>query len=68
MKLPIICFIIAVGLLAVVTSIPRSRSISTTKTGSMLTLQEMQSGRNAKDLPVDEFDDRALVFPRESKP
>jgi hypothetical protein len=70
MKPLIVFFIAAVGLLAVVTGIPRSHSISTVGragTSSTSTLQDMQSGRSADKLPVDEFDDRSLVFPRESK-
>jgi hypothetical protein len=66
----IISFIAAVGLLAAVTGIPRSHSITTVGragTASSLTLQDMQSGRSADKLPVDDFDDRSLVFPRESK-
>jgi hypothetical protein len=66
----IIFFIAAVGLIAAVTSVPRSHSISTVGragTSSTSTLQDMQSGRSADKLPVDDFDDRSLVFPRESK-
>jgi len=63
-----IFFIAAVGLLAAVTGIPRSHSGSTIGlAGSrMLTLQDMQIGRAADKLPVEDFDDRSLVFPRES--
>jgi hypothetical protein len=72
MKPLIIIFLIAAfGLLAVATGIPRSLSISTSGragTGDALTLQDMQSGRNADKLPADDFDDRSLVFPRQSKP
>jgi hypothetical protein len=53
-----------------VTGVRRSHSISTigrAETGSTSTLQDMQSGRSAEQLPVDDFDDRSLVFPRESK-
>jgi hypothetical protein len=70
MKPLIICFIAAVGLLAAVTGIPRSPSISTVGragTSSTSTLQDMQSGRSADKLPVDDFDDRSLVFPRDPK-
>ena len=70
MKPLIVFFIAAVGLLAVVTGIPRSHSNATVGragTSSTLALQGMQSGRSADKLPVDEFDDRSLVFPRESK-
>ncbi len=71
MKLLIIIFFIAaIGLGAAVTGIPRSHTVSTigrAGTGSMSTLQDMQSGRSTEKLPVDDFDDRSLVFPRESK-
>jgi hypothetical protein len=66
----IISFIAAVSLLAAVTGIPRSHSISTigrAGTASSSTLEELQSGRSADKLPIDDFDDRSLVFPRESK-
>jgi hypothetical protein len=70
MKILIISVIAAVGLLVAVTSVPRSHNVSTVGragTGSMSTLHDMQSGRSAEKLPIDEFDDRSLVFPRESK-
>jgi len=66
----IVSFIAAVGLLAAVTGIPRSHSGSTigrAGTTSTSTLRDMQSGRSADKLPVEDFDDRSLVFPRESK-
>jgi hypothetical protein len=65
----IIFFVAAVGLLAAVTSIPRSHSGSTVGRGtaSTSTLQDMQSGRSGEKLPVEDFDDLSLVFPRESK-
>jgi hypothetical protein len=69
MKLLIISVIAAFGLLVVATSIPRIHSISTigrAGTGSASTLQEMQSARGDR-LPVEDFDDRSLVFPREAK-
>jgi hypothetical protein len=70
MKLLIVIFSVAVvGLLAAVTSIPRSHSGSTVgraATSSTSTLQDMQTARAAK-LPTEDFDDRSLVFPRESK-
>lgn len=69
MKLLIISLIAAFGLLVVATSIPRTRSLSTigrAGTGTTSTLQEMQSARSDK-LPIEDFDDRSLVFPRESK-
>lgn len=66
----IIFFVAAVGLLAAVTSIPRSHSGSTVGragTASTSTLHDMQSGRSGEKLPVEDFDDLSLVFPRESK-
>ena len=66
----IVFFIAAVGLLAAVTGVPHSHSITTigrAGTASSPTLHDMQSGRSADKLPVDDFDDRSLVFPRESK-
>jgi hypothetical protein len=65
----IIFFIAAVGLIAAVTGISRSHSGSTVGragTAGTSTLQDMQSARAAK-LPTEDFDDRSLVFPRESK-
>jgi hypothetical protein len=71
MKLLIIVFFLtAMGLLAAVTGIPRSHSISAIRGAGAdraSTLQEMQSGRSADKLPIDDFDDRSLVFPRETK-
>jgi hypothetical protein len=69
MKLLVASVIAAVGLLVAVTSIPRSHSVSTigrAGTGSTSTLQEMQSARGGK-LPVEYFEDRSLVYPRETK-
>jgi hypothetical protein len=66
----IVFFIARVGLLAAVTGIPRSRSISTVGhagTGGTSILQDMQSARAADKLPAEDYDDRSLVFPRESK-
>ena len=66
----IVSLIAVIGLLAVQAGIPRSHSISTigrAGTGGALRLHDMQSGRNADKLPLDDFDDRSLVFPRESK-
>ncbi len=59
----------AIGLLAAVSGIPRSQSGSTTghgKTSGMSTLHDMQSARGADKLAAEDFDDRSLVFPRES--
>jgi hypothetical protein len=69
-SLIIVFFIAAAGLLAVVTGVTRSHSISTigrAETAGASTLHDMQSGRSADQLPVDDFEDRSLVFPREPK-
>jgi hypothetical protein len=69
MKLLIASVIAAVGLLVAVNSIQRSLSVSTigrAGMGSMSTLQEMQSARGDK-LPVEDFEDRSLVYPTETK-
>jgi hypothetical protein len=68
MKPLIISVIAVVGLVVAVTSIPRSHSVSTiglAGTGSR-SLQDMQSARGGK-LPVEDFEDRSLVYPRETK-
>jgi hypothetical protein len=36
-------------------------------TAGMSSLQDMQSARGADQLPAEDFDDRSLVFPRESR-
>jgi len=57
------------ALITAVFSIPRSHSVSTIglgRTGDGPTLQEMQSARKADRLPVEDFEDRSLVFPRET--
>jgi len=59
----------AVALLAAATSMLRSHSFSTNSlfgTAPMPTLQELQSA-GANKLPAEDFDDRSLVYPRETK-
>jgi hypothetical protein len=63
--LVIIFFIAAVGLLAV-TGIQRSH-LSSTGGPAGMPLQYMQGARGGGKLPAEDFDDRSLVFPRESK-
>jgi hypothetical protein len=65
----IVFFIAAVGLLAAVTSSLQSHSgltIGRAGTTSPSILQDTQGARATK-LPAEDFDDRSLVFPRESK-
>lgn len=71
MKPLIIAFsIAAVGLLAALAGVPRSHSGLTTGragTSSTSTLHDMQSARSMDKLPVEDFDDQSLVYPRETK-
>lgn len=62
-----ISLVAAIAVLAAATGMRRSQSLSTYEqadTASFSTLVEMQSGRG---LPVDEFEDRSLVFPRQTQ-
>jgi hypothetical protein len=70
MKFLIISAIAAIALFAAVTGMLQTHSLSTIgfagkRSGS--TLQEMQSGPGIDKLPVEDFEDRSLVFPREAK-
>jgi hypothetical protein len=71
MKLLIIaCFTVVVGLVAVLTGIPLSHSgltIGRAGTASTSTLHDMQSARSMNQLQAEDFDDRSLVYPRETK-
>ena len=63
-------FTAAVGLLAALTGIPRSHSgLTTGRAGAatMSTLHDMQSARSMDNLPTEDFEDRSLVYPRETK-
>ena len=65
----IVSFIAAVSVLAALAGIPRSHSaltIGRAGTAGMSSLHDMQSARGAGQLPAEDFDDRSLVFPRES--
>ena len=70
MKGLIIVVITVVALLAAEAAVLRSHSVLTiggTETKNTSTWQEMQSARSVDKLPVEDFEDRSLVFPRESK-
>ena len=70
MKRLIISALAAVTLLATATSMLRSHSFSTNslfETAPMPTLQELQRAASEKKLPAEDFDDRSLVYPRETK-
>jgi hypothetical protein len=69
MKYLNISLIAAVAILAAAAGILRSQALSSGEQVAavgLLTLQEMQSVSSG-NLPVDDFDDRSLVFPREAK-
>lgn len=58
----------AVAVLAGATGLLRSRSASTNvKTAAMPTMQELHSAAAVDKLPVEDFEDRSLVYPRETK-
>jgi hypothetical protein len=70
MKILIISAIAAVALFAAVNGVLRSHSLSTIgsagkRSGS--TVQDMQGDRSIDQLPVEDFEDRSLVFPREAR-
>lgn len=58
--------VLAVALFAGVGGILRSRSLHV-ETAVMPTMQELHSAAGADRLPVEDFDDRSLVYPREAK-
>lgn len=60
----------SVALLAAATSMLQSRSFPTNGavgTAGMPTVQELQSAAGVEKLPVQEFEDRSLVYPRETR-
>ena len=70
MKILVISAIAAVALFATVTGMLRSHSPSTigyAGKGRGSTVQEMQSNHSVDKLPLEDFEDRSLVFPREMK-
>jgi hypothetical protein len=56
---------IVLGLLAAVLGIPRSHSVSTVGRAGSADAATTQGVADADKLPVQDFDDRSLVFPRE---
>lgn len=68
MKHLTIIALVGVALLAGVTGMLRSRLPSSNAgTAPMPTIHELQSAAPVDKLPVDDFEDRSLVFPRELK-
>jgi hypothetical protein len=75
MEIPVkrmtICGLIAVASFVVATTMLQSYKwpiIGTVGAARVAGEQESQSGGQADKLPVQDFDDRSLVFPRETKP
>lgn len=69
MKGLMVAAVTALAFLTVVLGIPRSHSVSAVgraDIASSSTLQELQGARGAAKLPAEDFDDRSLIFPRET--
>jgi hypothetical protein len=68
MKRLTICGLIAVASLVAATTMLRSHTwpiVGTTRAARVAGVQQPQIGSQADKLPVQDFDDRSLVFPRE---
>ena len=64
----IIFAFLAVALLgAGATTMLRSRSLLNGGTAAMPTIEQLHRSANVDKLPAEDFDDRSLVFPRETK-
>ena len=69
MKLLTISAFAAVALLGGVSGMVRTRSPSThVQTAAMPTMQQLHRTAGVDKLPVEDFDDRSLVYPRDAKP
>jgi hypothetical protein len=71
MKRLMLCGLIAVASLVAATTLPRSYMWPTGGTvgaARLAGMQATQAGVQADKLPVQDFDDRSLVFPRETMP
>jgi hypothetical protein len=66
MKRIIASLIAALAVGAAATSVMKSHSLSHLGYGAMPTVQELQSSPEMSKLPVQDFEDRSLVFPREA--
>jgi len=66
MKLLTIAGLTALALFVTATSMPRAHPPSTSRTADagQLPVQEMQKVAQQSKLPVEDFEDRSLVFPR----
>ena len=69
MKSLVMAAVTVFALVAAILGIPRSHVVSSVgraETSSGSTLQDLQGARGAGKLPAEDFDDRSLVFPRET--
>jgi hypothetical protein len=69
MKLLMISGVAALALVAAATTVPRSHplSVSSTSATGMPAVREIQTTAQQSQLPVADYEDRSLVFPRESQ-
>lgn len=69
MKLLMISGLTALALFVAATSMPRSHPSSSGRTSvaGMPAMQEIQKAPQQGHLPVEDFEDRSLVFPRETR-
>ena len=70
MKILIVSVVTAAALLAIAANFPPSHLPSTTGragTSGTLALQDMQSAPSVDKIPIEDFQDGSLVFPRETK-
>jgi hypothetical protein len=68
MKILMVSAVAAATLLAGTAGILRSHSHPTNVgTAGLPTMQELHLSANVNKLPVEDFEDRSLVFPRETK-
>jgi hypothetical protein len=69
MKLLMISGVAALALVAAATTMPRSHplSVSSTSAAGMPAMQEIQKAAQQGQLAAADFEDRSLVFPRDSQ-
>jgi hypothetical protein len=68
MKILMISGLAALAVLTAATSMPRSRqSTEGSAVGTQMPATQLQQAVRPNELPVQDFEDRSLVFPRESQ-
>ncbi|QOZ35088.1 hypothetical protein [Bradyrhizobium sp. CCBAU 53421] len=69
MKGLVVAAVVVFAFVTVLLGVPRSHSVPTVGQAGIASssiLQEPQGARSAATLPAEDFDDRSLVFPRET--